>query len=196
MSPVKRSLKFLTIGTPHFSPFGRGCQLADLNERILRESNILRYTRYHGAHHDVSSRPAPPDVKAGGESAQSTPKATATSAKLGLTANLRTKILDFRGFDDSSRILILRGGILMSTGNLPDILSQRILVGIILVERLGVASAAGTPKGPLPSQLFWDMDQDPTQQARASVFPKLTVGLARAFQALGLVSLPPLHDFG
>ena len=33
----------------------------------------------------------------------------------GITANLRTKILGFRGFD-SSKILILRGGILTSTG--------------------------------------------------------------------------------
>ena len=34
----------------------------------------------------------------------------------GSTANLRTKIRDFRGFD-SSRILIFRGGIIMSIGN-------------------------------------------------------------------------------
>ena len=43
-----------------------------------------------------------------------------------LTAHLRTKILDFRGFD-SSRILILWGGILRSIGNFPESLSQRIL---------------------------------------------------------------------
>ena len=36
------------------------------------------------------------------------------------TANFRPKILDFGGFD-SSRILISRGGILMSKGNLLDI---------------------------------------------------------------------------
>ena len=53
-------------------------------------------------------------------------------------ANLRTMILDFRGFD-SSIILGLRGGILMPIGNLPEILSQRILVGIILVGRLCVS---------------------------------------------------------
>ena len=41
--------------------------------------------------------------------------------------NLRTKLLDFRGFD-SSIILILRCGILMSIENLPDFLSQQILV--------------------------------------------------------------------
>ena len=52
-------------------------------------------------------------------------------------ANLRTKTPDFRGFD-SSRVLISRGGILMSVGNLLEALSQRILVGIILVGRLGV----------------------------------------------------------
>ena len=55
------------------------------------------------------------------------------------TANLRTstKILDLGGFD-SSGILILRGGILRPIGNLPEVLSQRILVGRFLVGRLGV----------------------------------------------------------
>ena len=55
------------------------------------------------------------------------------------TANLRTKIPDFRGFD-SSRLLILRLGILMSIGNYPEIQSQRILVARILVGRLGVST--------------------------------------------------------
>ena len=50
---------------------------------------------------------------------------------------VRTKILDFRGLD-SSIILIVRAGILMPIGNFPEILSQGILVGIILVGRLGV----------------------------------------------------------
>ena len=53
------------------------------------------------------------------------------------TTNLRTRILDFRGFD-SSRILMLRGGILMSRGNFPEILSPQILVRIISAGRLGV----------------------------------------------------------
>ena len=44
-------------------------------------------------------------------------------------ANLRTKISDFRGFDSS------RGEILMPMGNFPEMLSQRIFVGIILVGR-------------------------------------------------------------
>ena len=51
-----------------------------------------------------------------------------------LTANLRTKILDFRGFY-SSIILIFRGG---SIGNFLESLSQAILVGRFLVGRLGV----------------------------------------------------------
>ena len=52
------------------------------------------------------------------------------------TANLRTSMMDFRGFD-SSIILILRDGILRPMGNFPESLSQAILVGIML-GRLGV----------------------------------------------------------
>ena len=52
------------------------------------------------------------------------------------TANLRTKIMDFRGFD-SSRILSSRGGILMSIGNSLEMLSPRFFAGIMLVGRLG-----------------------------------------------------------
>ena len=58
--------------------------------------------------------------------------------RLAGTANLRTNIMDFRGFD-SSILLILRGGIiLMSMGDFPESLSQAILVGIMLVGRVGV----------------------------------------------------------
>ena len=53
------------------------------------------------------------------------------------TPSFRTKTLDFRGFD-SSIILDLRGGIIISIGNFPEMLSQQILVGMILVGRLGV----------------------------------------------------------
>ena len=54
------------------------------------------------------------------------------------TTNLRAETLDFGGFD-SSRILILRGGIPRPIESIPESLSQAILVGIILVlERLGV----------------------------------------------------------
>ena len=42
--------------------------------------------------------------------------------------------MDFRGFESS---IILRGEILMSIGDFPESLSQAILVGIILVGRLG-----------------------------------------------------------
>ena len=56
------------------------------------------------------------------------------------TADLWTKILDFSGFD-SSRVLSVRGGILLPIGDFPESLSQAILVGIILVGRLGVAGS-------------------------------------------------------
>ena len=51
--------------------------------------------------------------------------------------NPPTAIVDLRGFD-SSIILIERGGILMYIGDFPESLSQAILVGILLVGRLGV----------------------------------------------------------
>ena len=47
--------------------------------------------------------------------------------------------MGFGGFD-SSIVLILRGGILMSIGNFPESLSQAMLVGIMLVGKLGVRS--------------------------------------------------------
>ena len=53
------------------------------------------------------------------------------------TANPRTNIMDFRGFD-SRTMLISRGGIPRPIGNFPESLSQAILVGIMLVGRLGV----------------------------------------------------------
>ena len=54
-----------------------------------------------------------------------------------VTPNLPTNIVGFRGFD-SITILIQRGGIVMSIGNLPESLSRAMLVGTMLVERLGV----------------------------------------------------------
>ena len=57
-----------------------------------------------------------------------------------LTLSPPTKSLDFRGFD-SSRLLILRGGILMSIGDFPESLSQAMLVGVMLVGGLGVSSS-------------------------------------------------------
>ena len=55
----------------------------------------------------------------------------------GSTANLRTNIMDFRGFD-LSIILILRGGIPRPIGISPESLSQAILVGVMLAGGLGV----------------------------------------------------------
>ena len=79
--------------------------------------------------------------------AESRPRSRAAGRPAGQagtsTANLRTTILDLRGFD-SSRILILRGRSPMSIANFPESLSQRILVGIISVGGLGVASRPAT----------------------------------------------------
>ena len=54
----------------------------------------------------------------------------------GITANLRTKILDFGGLD-SSRILSLRGGILMSIGNFPGNLQSTNLSSDYLSREIG-----------------------------------------------------------
>ena len=58
------------------------------------------------------------------------------------TANFRTKILDFRGFDSNITIIgvNLRGGTLMSIMSFPEISSQQILAGIILAGKLGLAT--------------------------------------------------------
>ena len=53
------------------------------------------------------------------------------------TANPPTNIVGFRGLD-SSIILIIRGGILTSIGDFPESLSQAMLVGTMLVGRLGM----------------------------------------------------------
>ena len=53
------------------------------------------------------------------------------------TANLPTDIVDFAGFN-SSIILNLRGGVLMSIGDFRESLSQAMLVGVMLVGGLGV----------------------------------------------------------
>ena len=60
-----------------------------------------------------------------------------SAAWIWFTANLRTNIRDFRGFD-SSTILILKGEIPRPKGNFPESLTQASLVGIMLIERLGV----------------------------------------------------------
>ena len=67
------------------------------------------------------------------------------------TANLRTKILDFTGFD-SSIIFILRGGILMSIGNFPESLSRAVLVeshdsekGEVLLRGVGTLRYVSPP---------------------------------------------------
>ena len=70
------------------------------------------------------------------------------------TANLRTKNLDFRGFD-SSIILILRGGILRSVRIFLESLSQQILAGIISAGRSGVAPPVAQRAGPSAEAPPW-----------------------------------------
>ena len=53
------------------------------------------------------------------------------------TPNLPTNIVDFREFD-SSIILNSRGGIPRPVGDFPESLSPAMLVGTVLVGRLGV----------------------------------------------------------
>ena len=58
------------------------------------------------------------------------------------TDNLRTKMLDFRGFD-SSIILSLRGGFIRSTGDFLEIMNERILVcGLFVCGLTAVHQAA------------------------------------------------------
>ena len=52
--------------------------------------------------------------------------------------------LDFRRFD-STTVLIVRGGVLRFIGNFPELLSQRISVGMILVGRLAASRARPRP---------------------------------------------------
>ena len=56
------------------------------------------------------------------------------------TPNLPTNIVGFRGFD-SSIILISRGGIPRPIGDFPESVSRVMLVGTMLVGRLGVLAS-------------------------------------------------------
>ena len=58
---------------------------------------------------------------------------------LSSTPNLHTNIVEFLGFD-SSTILNSRGGTPRPIGDLPESLSQAMLVGITLVGKLGVTA--------------------------------------------------------
>ena len=60
------------------------------------------------------------------------------------TPNLPTNIVDFRGFD-SSTILILKGGTLRPIGDFPEVLTRAMLVGTMLVGRLGVRLVLAKP---------------------------------------------------
>ena len=58
------------------------------------------------------------------------------SAVCGGTANLPTNIVDFKGFDSSVN-LILRGGIPRPKGDLPERLTQAMLVGCNVSREIG-----------------------------------------------------------
>ena len=71
------------------------------------------------------------------------------------TPGYPTNIVDFRGFD-SSAILIWRGGIPRSIGDFLESLSQAMLVGVMLVGRLGVPCLKPRlPPGSVPSGGAW-----------------------------------------
>ena len=99
--------------------------------------HVLREHAHHFAvRHLKRTPPAGADMAAVRTSRLAAVTAVVARAQLvNAAANLRTEILDFRGFD-SSRILISRGGIVMSVETLQEMLSQRIVVGTILVGRL------------------------------------------------------------
>ena len=82
------------------------------------------------------------------------------------TANLRTNIMNFRGFD-SSQILISKGGILMSIWDFPERLSQAILVGIMSAGRSGAM-------GPL--QIICIFDRGTCWYSRSMHFSKKCQG--------------------
>ena len=68
------------------------------------------------------------------------------------TPNLPTNIVDIRGFD-SSMMLNLRGGILMSVGDFPESLSQAMLVGCNVSREIGCKTPAGpTATSPPPTR--------------------------------------------
>ena len=93
-------------------------------------------------------------------------------------ANLRTTILDFRGFV-SSGILVLRGGTFMSIEHFPGrSLSQRILAGLIFVGRLGVGIVASESR-PVPAVA--DLRKLPLGGARPVTVAVVTVCWSRGY---------------
>ena len=109
----------------------RACHLAEIRQTAPCRAILGKVERFEAAASQLAA-PSPP-----------------------LSANLRTSIMDFRGFD-SSIILILRVGIPRPIGNLPEGLSQAILVGIMLVGRLGVQCITNMDKPlEIPPNVHW-----------------------------------------
>ena len=104
------------------------------------------------------------------------------------TANLPTDIVRFTGFD-SSTILIQRGGILRYIGDFRESLSHAMLVGTMLVGRLGVLRMAfvrrSTPSG-FPGNAEGSRVTQQHNRKYASLKcsgSSLTLGNPRAFEA-------------
>ena len=111
------------------------------------------------------------------------------------TPSLPTNMMDFRGLD-SSIILNLMGGIIMSIGNLSESLSQAMFVGIILVGRLGVVHGGSSDFFHSPQASTWIQSTTVSAsfQFRTHKFPSQFDSKFRAqrssFQLAGQVSEP------
>ena len=92
----------------------------------------------HNILNSYSRRSAPSPCRAGAaETAAALRCMSILCIRICYSANLPTNIVGFGGLD-SSIILIQRGGILRSIGDFPESLRQAMLVGTMLVGRLGV----------------------------------------------------------
>ena len=101
-------------------------------------------------------------------------------------ANLRTKILDFRGFD-SSRILMLRDGNSHVHREFPAKFEKRILLGIINISReIGPAKPELTGVGPSAPMCTPARPHVPCAPARAYLHP-LDNNAQRSSQLLGVL---------
>ena len=74
--------------------------------------------------------------------------------------------MDFGGLD-SSGVLILRVRIIISTGNFPEMLSQRISAGIISVGRLDSLRGSSVKIGAIQRRLARFLRKDDTHKSRS-----------------------------
>ena len=132
------------------SVFSRACEEPEVPTQERHSANparrrVLAFERVGPHTHRLAKR------HLGGSESITPPSAPQEGCRS--TPNLSTNIVDFRGLD-SSTILILRDGILMSMGDCPESLSQAMLVGVMLVGRLGVVPHASS-RNILPNTTAW-----------------------------------------